>query len=104
MTLALSEYDRHQHFIEGKLQLIPPCADEGVASAVARGFRSIRQILSKGGKYGHLKFADEGNGWYSVYVTDGPLQGRTGLYQDGAASCYFDGRNGKSIEIAMTLT
>jgi hypothetical protein len=101
MTFDMNDYDRHQHFIEGKLYLIPPCASEGLASAVAKGFHRIKQIMQAGGTCGHLRFFDEGNGWYSVTVIDGPLAGRTGLYQEGAPSCYFDAKSGKSIEIPM---
>ncbi|MBU6455727.1 MAG: hypothetical protein KGS72_28410 [Cyanobacteria bacterium REEB67] len=96
----LSEFERHQQFIEGKVSRQQPCS-EGFAASVAKGFRQIKRIMLQGGTCGHLKYFNDGDGWYSVYVEAGPFAGRSGLYQDGTESCFLDWKDGKTIEIPL---
>jgi hypothetical protein len=97
----MSDYDRQQHFIEGKKGPVLPEAPTGPAAQIGEGFKNIDNVLKNGGKSGYLEFADDGNGWYSVKVTEGPWAGRTGIWEKGAAKFHLDGGNGQSFDVDL---
>jgi hypothetical protein len=101
MNTDENDYARHQYFIEGTVTRPKANAREGLASTIARGFRDIDWTLRNGGRFGHLLFCSDGDGWYSVTVTDGPFKGRSGIYQKGAPCCLFDFQKERTVEIAI---
>jgi hypothetical protein len=98
---GMSDYDRQQHFIDGKKIPGPVEAPEGPAAEVGKGFRDIDQVLKDGGTRGYFKFQNDGKGWYSVEVTDGPLKGRTGIWERGSTKFQFDGIAGHIGEFEL---
>ncbi|MBU6454933.1 MAG: hypothetical protein KGS72_24400 [Cyanobacteria bacterium REEB67] len=97
----ISDYDRQQHFIDGKKPPAPVEAPEGPAAEVGKGFRDIDQVLKNGGTKGYFKFQDDGKGCNSVKVTDGPLKGRTGIWEKGSTKFQFDGVDGGLSEFDL---
>jgi hypothetical protein len=86
----MSDYDRQQHFIDGKKVPGPVEAPAGAATEIGKGFEDIDNVMKNGGVRGNFKFSDDGNGSYSVKVTGGPLAGRTAIWQKGDAQFHMD--------------
>ena len=54
-----------------------------------------------GRKASKSSIQDDGKGWYSVKVTDGPLKGRTGTWEKGSTKFQFDGVDGGLSEFDL---
>ncbi|HEY9733222.1 MAG TPA: hypothetical protein V6C89_14990 [Drouetiella sp.] len=104
LAAAPSEYYLSQAFIEGRNVVAAkiPCAS-GPAALIAQAFKDIKAIMSRGGKLGNLSFSDDGNGWYSVVVLDGVLQGVTGIFRKGDTSFYLDRPNGRWVKFDLPV-
>jgi hypothetical protein len=76
-------------------------APPGPATEIGKGFKNIDEVMRNGGTRGFFKFHDDGNGWYSVEVTGGPLQGRTGIWEKGSKVFQFDGIEGHTGEFEL---
>jgi hypothetical protein len=97
----MSDFERQQHFIEGIKGSGVVEATPGPATEVGKGFKNIDEVLKNGGTRGFFRYNDDGNGWYSVEVTDGPLQGRTGIWKSGSKEYQFDGLPGQTKEFQL---
>jgi len=97
----MTDFDRQQHFIEGTRAPGVVEAPPGPATEIGKGFKNIDEVMKNGGTRGFFKFNDDGNGWYSVEVTGGPLQGRTGIWEKGSKVFQFDGIEGHTGEFEL---
>jgi len=98
---GMSEYDRQQHFIEGKGAPGAIDAPPGPMTELGKALKNIDQVMKQGGVKGNFKFTDDGKGIITVEVTDGPLKGRTGLWEKGSPQFSFDMGKGKSPDFKI---
>ena len=83
-----------QHFIEGKSAPGLVETSDGLGTKIGKGFKDVDNIIKNGGQRGNIKYTDDGKGWLTAEVTEGPMAGRKAIWQKGTIEYLVEGKDG----------